>query len=53
MRVGFRYDVAEEEGRRFFLYDTRQPGNSNRGHDFGASLPKDEKAALLEYLKTL
>jgi mono/diheme cytochrome c family protein len=53
VRVGFRYDVPHEEGRRFFLYDTRLPGNSNRGHEFGASLPEEEKAALLEYLKTL
>ncbi|HEX2081543.1 MAG TPA: c-type cytochrome [Longimicrobium sp.] len=53
VRVGFRYDVAGEEGRPHFLYDTRLPGNSNRGHEFGASLPEEEKAALLEYLKTL
>ena len=53
VQVGFRYDVPAEEGRRHFLYDTRLPGNSNRGHEFGASLTEAEKAALLEYLKTL
>ena len=28
-------------------------GNSNCGHEFGTSLPADDKKALLEYLKTL
>ncbi|RAI02292.1 hypothetical protein DLJ53_13080 [Acuticoccus sediminis] len=36
-----------------FLYDTRLPGNSNLGHDYGTTLSPDEKAALIEYLKTL
>ena len=37
-------------------YDTTQPGNSNIGHNgdrFGTSLPEEQKAALLEYLKML
>jgi hypothetical protein len=36
-----------------FLYDTTCPGNDNRGHDFGTTLPPTDKRALLEYLKTL
>jgi hypothetical protein len=31
----------------------RNSGNSRCGHEFGTSLPADEKKALLEYLKTL
>jgi mono/diheme cytochrome c family protein len=34
-------------------YDTRQTGKSNAGHDFARALDKDQKLALLEYLKTL
>jgi len=39
------------ERRRFF--DTRKPGKSAAGHDFPAALDDAEKAAVLEYLKTL
>ncbi|MCF7968553.1 MAG: hypothetical protein K9K68_05255 [Methylococcaceae bacterium] len=31
----------------------RNSGNSNCGHEFGTLLPKEDKDALLEYLKTL
>jgi hypothetical protein len=53
--VGFVSTVAEESGRKYFKYDTAIEGNSNAGHDgprYGTYLPADEKAALLEYLKT-
>jgi mono/diheme cytochrome c family protein len=56
LRVGFRADVPAEGGRRFFEYDTALPGNGNRGHEgraFGTELGDADKAALLEYLKTL
>jgi hypothetical protein len=36
-----------------FLLDTRLPGNSNAGHQYGVNLSDDDRAALLEYLKTL
>lgn len=36
-----------------FLFDTRLPGNSNAGHNYGADLNEREKAALIEYIKTL
>lgn len=54
-RVGFQYTVAERDGRHFFEFDTRLPGNSNAGHEgrrFGTELTSDEKHALVEYLKT-
>jgi len=34
-------------------YDTRLPGNSNSGHDYGVTLSDSQKWELLEYLKTL
>lgn len=34
-------------------YDTTRVGYSNRGHTFGDALSRDDRAALLEYLKTL
>ena len=39
------------EGR--FLYDTAEPGKGNNGHSFGTALPQTQKAALIEYLKSL
>lgn len=39
-KVGFRYDTAVE-------------GNSNQGHEYGLDLPRKDKQALIEYLKTL
>jgi hypothetical protein len=53
--VGFVAEVAEESGRKYFLYDTAKPGNSNRGHEgerYGTELSSAEKEALVEYLKT-
>ena len=42
--------AAQQAGTAF---DTRRRGNGNGGHDFGTALPTADKAALLEYLKTL
>jgi hypothetical protein len=42
--------AAERAGT---LYDTRLRGNGSQGHDFGTALPVEDKAVLLEYLKTL
>jgi hypothetical protein len=50
VKIGFRSDPADEGG---FLLDTTMPGNSNAGHLYGTMLSEKEKAALLEYLKTL
>ncbi|WP_437293563.1 cytochrome c [Sorangium sp. So ce426] len=55
-RVGFRTDIREIEGRPAFLFDTRLPGNSNKGHTgerYGTELSDGDKSALIEYLKTL
>jgi mono/diheme cytochrome c family protein len=52
VRVGFISDVPEEKGRKFTLYDTREPTKSNRGHTFGADLPSSDKDAIVEYMKT-
>lgn len=51
--VGFVSDVAEEQGKPFFKYETTLPGNSNDGHLYGTDLSAEEKDALIEYLKQL
>jgi mono/diheme cytochrome c family protein len=54
-KVGFVSDVGEENGRKYFHYDTGEPGNSNKGHEgkpYGTELSTAEKDALVEYLKT-
>jgi mono/diheme cytochrome c family protein len=53
VRLGFMTDVKEENGSKFFYYDTTQPGNSNAGHLYGTALSPDEKKALIEYIKKL
>jgi hypothetical protein len=56
-KVGFK--SAEIVGGRCkagsnqFLFDTRLPGNSNKGHPYGTDLSFLQKSALLEFLKTL
>lgn len=46
VRVGYACDTG-------FVFDTSLRGNGNGGHDYGTGLSIDEKAALLEYMKTL
>jgi hypothetical protein len=53
VKVGFRTDVAEEGGRRYFRFDTGLAGNGNRGHLYGVKLPPADKKALVEYMKRL
>ncbi len=43
--------TSAAEKRRYF--NTRLPGKSAAGHDFPNELAEDEKAAVMEYLKTL
>jgi hypothetical protein len=50
-RVGWKYESVERAGPD--NYDTTLYGKSNAGHTFAATLEDDERAALLEYLKTL
>ncbi len=51
--VGFISTVAEEKGRKYFLYDTALPGNSNAGHLYGIGLAPGDKDAIVEYMKKL
>jgi hypothetical protein len=52
VKVGFvtAGPLAERDGWR---EDTAVRGNGNQGHEYGIDLSADDKAALLEYLKTL
>jgi hypothetical protein len=54
-QLGYRSDTAPS-GLNQWTFDTTKPGNANVGHsgeNFGTTLPEDQKAALLEYMKTL
>jgi len=46
-RVGLRSDVGLE------TFDTRLPGNSNQGHEYGVGFNRQQRLELLEYLKSL
>ena len=50
-KVGFRSDVAEENGHAFYRFDTTLPGNGNGGHEYGTGLPAADKDAIVEYMK--
>ena len=39
--------------KRVKIYDTTNLGYGNKGHIYGDDLTDDERAAVLEYLKTL
>lgn len=54
-KLGFESTMAAYGDKDFFHFDTRLSGNSNSGHEgkaYGTELSVEEKAALLEYLKT-
>jgi len=36
-----------------FMFDTRLPGNSNAGHDYGTNISEADRLALIEFLKKL
>jgi hypothetical protein len=44
---------TRQAGKGAQVFDTRQRGNSNAGHLYGTQLSAAEKAALVEFLKTL
>ena len=51
-RMGFVTDG--DEARRVGTYhDVSAKGNGNQGHEYGVTLTEDEKAALVEFMKTL
>ena len=44
----------KSSGYNGFLFNTKLPGNSNAGHEYGTKVfSKDDRLNLLEYLKTL
>jgi mono/diheme cytochrome c family protein len=51
--LGFVSDLAQEKGLHFAVFDTRQTGNSNAGHEYATKLSEQDKKAIVEYLKTL
>jgi len=46
-------DGEADEKKKRALYDTTRLGYSNAGHTFGDKLTAEERAAVIEYLKTL
>jgi mono/diheme cytochrome c family protein len=53
VNVGFVSDPPSAACPRLFLFDTARRGDGNGGHLYGTTLPESDKAALVEYLKTL
>ncbi len=54
-KIGYSSEIPTAPNS-FWIYDTTEPGNSNMGHAgerFGTELSADQKANLLEYLKSL
>jgi hypothetical protein len=52
VHVGFDSECPEAQ-RTGFRVDTAERGNGNGGHNYGTNLPRPDKQALVEYLKTL
>ena len=48
-----RRPVTFPLGKTGFVLDTRLPGNSNQGHDFGTALTAAEKTDLVAFLESL
>jgi mono/diheme cytochrome c family protein len=46
-------DAETNSTKRKHIYDTTLPGYGNGGHTFGDALTAEERAAVIEYLKTL
>ena len=46
------YPEGYEPWSKPFLYDTREPGRSNQGHEF-STMSEADKRALIEYMKAL
>jgi cytochrome c5 len=54
-KIGYQSDLPAR-GANTWIFNTTMPGNSNIGHSgekFGSALPEEQKAELLEYLKSL
>ena len=52
IEVPYAWDDAPDEERKH-VYDTTKLGHWNTGHAFGDHLSDGERAAVIEYLKTL
>ena len=56
-RLGVRYEVVEGAVRPLrpgeYLYDGDRPGYGTQGHPFLSGLDKDDRRAVIEYLKML
>lgn len=52
-KLGFVSNIAEDNGRKFFKFDTAVKGNGNAGHLYGTKLTAEEKDALVEFIKKL
>jgi hypothetical protein len=59
-RLGWKVTVLERPpdaglsaAERRKIYDTTRPGHGNGGHTFGDDFTEEERAAVIEYLKTL
>ncbi len=52
-RVGWKHDFPDDPSDRKRTVDTTRFGLGNAGHTFGDALSEDERAAIVEYLKTL
>jgi len=58
-RLGWKFTELKEMPKteaaieRRKIYDTREPGRGNGGHTFGDHFSDEERAAVIEYLKTL
>ncbi len=50
IRIGMSTSQTIQAG---YYYNTNLLGNSNAGHEYGTQLTSQERAALLEYIKTL
>lgn len=51
-KIGWKYEVRNEANNKT-TYNTDKPGYRNTGHTFGDRLSKDQRNAVIEYLKTL
>jgi hypothetical protein len=52
-KLGFVSNIASENGKQYFKFDTTLPGNNNSGHLYGTDLSPEDKDALVEYMKNL
>jgi mono/diheme cytochrome c family protein len=52
-RLDTGQEAEDDPDLRRRIYDTTRHGYGNGGHTYGADMPAEDRAALIEYLKTL